>query len=78
MDMSPAKECMTEDLYELFTAKLEWIKIQNKQNILKKIQLLDVKPISFQDHLDDSQDCIWFYIKAKMIDYIIDSKTKKN
>ena len=44
---------------------------------MKKIQLLDVKPFSFHGHLSDSQDCIWFYIKAKMIDYIIDSKTNK-
>lgn len=77
MDMFPAKEYMTESLYERFTTKLEWMKIQNKQNILEKIQLIDVKPISFQDHINDNKDYIWFYMKAKMIDYVIDSKTNK-
>ena len=50
----------------------------NKQskNILKKIKLLNVKPVSIHDE-DDSKDLIWFYIKGKMIDYTINTETKE-
>ena len=75
-DMVKAKDYMDKDLYENFKSKLEWMDINNRRNILKKIRLVNLKPVSVYDDKDDNKDLIWFYIKGKMIDYIIDTKTK--
>ncbi len=74
-DISKAKEYMDKDLYENFKSKLEWMDINNRRNILKKIRLVNLKPVSVYDDKDDNKDLIWFYIKGKMIDYIVDTKT---
>ena len=75
-DISKAKDYMDKDLYENFKSKLEWMDINNRRNILKKIRLVNLKPVSVYDDKDDNKDLIWFYIKGKMIDYIVDTKTK--
>ena len=75
-DMVKAKDYMDKDLYENFKSKLEWMDINNRRNILKKIRLVNLKPVSVYDDKDDNKDLIWFYIKGKMIDYIVDTKTK--
>ena len=75
-DISKAKDYMDKDLYENFKSKLEWMDINNRRNILKKIRLVNLKPVSVYDDNDDKKDLIWFYIKGKMIDYIVDTKTK--
>lgn len=77
MDMTSAKEYMEEALYENFQSKLEWMEIGNKRNILKRIRLINLKPVSVHDDLDDHQDLIWFYIHGMMVDYTIDTKTNK-
>ena len=75
-DINKAKDYMDKDLYENFKSKLEWMDINNRRNILKKIRLVNLKPVSVYDDKDDKKDLIWFYIKGKMIDYIVDTKTK--
>ena len=75
-DIVKAKDYMDKDLYENFKSKLEWMDINNRRNILKKIRLVNLKPVSVYDDKDDNKDLIWFYIKGKMIDYIVDTKTK--
>ena len=77
MNMELAKEYMDDDLYELFRQKIEWMEIGNKQNILKKIRLVNLKPVSVFDDEDNSKDLIWFYIKGSMVDYTIDTETKE-
>ena len=74
-DISKAKDYMDKNLYENFKSKLEWMDINNRRNILKKIRLVNLKPVSVYDDKDDNKDLIWFYIKGKMIDYIVDTKT---
>ena len=74
-DINKAKDYMDKDLYENFKSKLEWMDINNRRNILKKIRLVNLKPVSVYDDKDDNKDLIWFYIKGKMIDYIVDTKT---
>lgn len=76
-DMYQAEEYMTKDLFENFKIKLEWMEISNKRNILKRIKLLESYPISLNDNVEDTKDKIWVYIKGKMIDYIIDTKTEE-
>lgn len=77
MDMTPSKEYMDDNLYETFNTKLEWMQMGDKRNILKKIKLINLKPISIYDDKDDSKDSIWFYIKGKMIDYTINTETNE-
>ena len=74
-NMKKAKKHMAKDLYENFQTKLDWMEVNNRKNILKKIKLLNVKPVSIYDDEDDSKDLIWFYIKGKMIDYTINTET---
>ena len=76
-NMQKAKDYMTKELYENFRSKLEWMEVRKRKNILKKIKLRNVKPISIHDDEDDSKDLIWFYIKGNMIDYIINTETKE-
>ena len=66
---------MSEDLYESFIIKLNFMEMNNKRNVLKNISLVDIKPISVNDDDDDDKDFVWFYIKGRMIDYIMDTRT---
>ena len=74
-NMRKAKDYMTKELYESFQSKLEWMEVKKRKNVLEKIRLVNVKPISVHDDEDDKKDLIWFYIKGKMIDYMIDTET---
>lgn len=77
MNMKSAKEYMDENLYESFRQKLEWMEVGNKRNILKRIKLINLKPISVHDDEDDMKDLVWFYINGSMVDYMINTKTNE-
>ena len=47
------------------STKLGWDGNKQSKKHLKKIKLLNVKPVSIHDDEDDSKDLIWFYIKEK-------------
>lgn len=74
-DMKNAKDYMTKELYENFQSKLEWMEVKKRKNVLEKIRLVNVKPVSVHDDSDDNKDLIWFYIKGKMVDYMINAET---
>ena len=74
-DMKNAKGYMTKELYENFQSKLEWMEVKKRKNVLEKIRLVNVKPVSVHDDSDDKKDLIWFYIKGKMVDYMINTET---
>ena len=78
MDMEPAKQYMSKDLYESYKGKLEWMEIGNKRNVLKRIRLINLKPVSIHDDENDDKDLVWFYINGSMVDYIIDTMTNKS
>lgn len=75
MDIDLAKEYMDDNLYESFGQKLVWMEIGKKRNILKRIKLRNLKPVSVYNDMDDSKDLIWFYIKGSMVDYMINTDT---
>lgn len=54
---------MSKDLYESYKGKLEWMEIGNKRNVLKRIRLINLKPVSIHDDENDDKDLVWFYIK---------------
>lgn len=76
-EINIAKDYLTKELYENYKSKLQWMEISNKKNILKKIKLLNVFPISVLDEIGDKNDKVYMYIKGKMIDYIINTKTNE-
>jgi predicted lipid-binding transport protein (Tim44 family) len=75
LDMTPAKRYMSESLFDNFQTQLNWMKLKDQRNILKKVKLKEAIPVSLYDSEDDTQDLVWFYIKGRMIDYTIDTKT---
>ncbi len=75
MDMTPAKSYMSQELYENFNTKLNWMAYKNQRNVLKMIRLIDAQPVSVYDDVDDKLDHVWFYIEGSMIDYTVDSFT---
>ena len=76
-DMKHARSYMSESLFNEFQDKLAIMKRDGERNVLEKVKLKDVMPISLHDSKDDSFDMIWFRIKGSMLDYKINSETKK-
>lgn len=76
MDMTSASQYISDELYDSFQTKLNWMSYRNEKNILENIQLIQALPVAVHDDSDNSRDYIWFYIKGKMIDYIIDTNTQ--
>lgn len=76
MDMTPAAQYMSDELYSSFQTKLNWMIYKNERNVLENIQLIQSLPVAVHDDIDNSRDFIWFYIKGRMIDYIIDTDTQ--
>lgn len=75
MDMTAAKEYLSNELYDSFQTKLNWMAYRNQKNVLEKITLLQALPVSVYDDADNTRDTVWFYIKGKMVDYMIDTNT---
>ena len=76
MDMSPAKKYMSDELYQNFQTKLNWMAYRNQKNILENIQLVKALPVAVYDDIDNSRDYVWFYVKGNMVDYIINTDTR--
>lgn len=74
-DMTQAKDWIEEEYYQTLQTKIEWMKIRNQKNVLKKISLLEAIPVSVQDDPDNTKDCVWYYIRGSMIDYTVDTTT---
>ena len=75
LDMEGAKDYISEEIYDNFQTKLNWMKYRKQQNILENIRLIEIVPVSVYDNQDDSLDHVWFFIKGRMIDYIIDTES---
>lgn len=68
-DMSIAREFVSDKIYELYNSKLQWMRINNKRNVLDKIRLLESKPVGVVSFINEENDFIWFYVRASLIDY---------
>ena len=77
LDMQPAKQYMSDSLYNTFQTQLNWMKVKNQRNVLKNVRLREAVPVSVYDDRDDSLDHVWFYIKGRMIDYTVDTQTNQ-
>ncbi len=76
MDMTPASQYMSDSLFESFQTKLNWMACRNEKNILKNIKLVQALPVAVHGDSNDACCYIWFYIKGRMVDYIINTKTQ--
>lgn len=76
MDMTPAAQYMSNELYDSFQTKLNWMDYRNQRNVLENIRLIKALPVAVHDDADNTRDYIWFYIKGKMVDYTIDTDTQ--
>jgi len=76
MDMTPASQFMSDELYDSFQTQLNWMAYKNEKVIMENIRLLQALPVAVYDDNDNTRDYIWFYIKGKMVDYIIDANTQ--
>lgn len=70
-----AKDYISPELYEMYEIRIEWMKMRNERNVLKKIKLKKAIPIHLYDDIDDSKDYVWYYVKGQMIDYTINTCT---
>lgn len=74
-DLVPVKHYLSDELFESYQTKLSWMKYRKQRNVLKNIKLIEAVPVSVYDSDDDTKDYVWFYIKGRMVDYIIDTQT---
>lgn len=70
-----ARRYLSQNLYEQYNAKSQWMIVRHEKNILKNMKLLDALPIDVNDFEGDAHDYMWVYIKAKMVDYTVDDRT---
>ena len=74
-DLTPTKHYLSDELFDSYQTKLSWMKYRKQRNVLKNIRLTEAVPVSVYDSDNDREDYVWFYIKGKMVDYIIDTET---
>lgn len=73
--MRPAMAFMSEELYNNHQHQLDLMAKEKKRNVLKRIRLIEAKPVAVHDSEDDALDHVWFYVKGRMVDYIVDTDT---
>ena len=71
------KEYMSENLYNKHKLQTNCMKMRNEKNILENMELIKVIPIGLKYSEDINNDFIWFFIKAKSIDYTINEETNE-
>ena len=72
-----ARDYLSDSLFDEFQEKLDIMKRDGERNVLEKVKLKDVMPVSLHDDFNNSKDMIWFRIKGSMVDYQINSETRK-
>ena len=75
--LSSVKQLLSDSLYEEFSQKLERNRKENVVNKLSNINLKKAYPISVQDRIGEENDCIWYYIKASMVDLTYEVSTMR-
>lgn len=72
-DMKPVRHLISDGIFERFNAYLEMQKASMLRNIMENVSVLNTEIVSVES--DDFFDTIHILIKAKAIDYTIDSET---
>lgn len=77
MDMTPAAQYLTPELFDEFQTQLGWMEYRNERNVLENIELLKALPVAVYDDTDNSRDYVWIYIKGRMVDYTVNTQTQQ-
>lgn len=73
--LGTVRHLLSDSLYADFAQKLEQNKEQNIVNKLSKIKIKKIHPVSVQDRIGEQNDCVWYYIKARMLDLTYEVST---
>lgn len=76
-DMDLVRDIVSDNLYQAYQKKLNWMKVTRSQNIIKNIRFKKIKIVGDEDHEDNSQDRFTVFFKGTMVDYLISDKTGK-
>ena len=73
-DNDSIRKCVTDELYNTYSAQLSTLKVKNQKNIMKDFQLLDSKIIG----METKEKLVSLTIKMKIecYDYIVDKEEK--
>ena len=73
-DKDSIRKCVTDELYNTYSAQLSTLKVKNQKNIMKDFQLLDSKIIG----METKEKLVSLTIKMKIecYDYIVDKEGK--
>lgn len=75
-DASYAKDYMSEECYEIFRMKLEWIMVNNEEVVQQNVKLLSANPVFVHNDEGTTKDQIWYLIHGKMTGFYIDKDTR--
>lgn len=69
--IEPLKPILSEDLYENWKMKIDWMDIRKERNVLEHVKLLSSHIVGIYDAKDNEYDMFWVAMRGKMIDYTI-------
>jgi predicted lipid-binding transport protein (Tim44 family) len=67
-----AKDYMSERLYNKHKTQTDAMIVNQRKNILDRLNLIEAKVVQVADFKDNSKDSFWVYLEASAIDYEID------
>lgn len=76
-DLTIVKNYLTERMLKKQTELIQDLINKKKINKLESIKLIEANIISVTDFKDDNKDILSCHINGKMINYLVDEKTKK-
>lgn len=74
-DICKVKTLITPQLYDKYNAMLAKMKENFEKNIIKNIDIKEIKILGCEDYKDDSKDRYIAYIKGNILDYTVDVRT---
>ena len=69
------RDYVSDDLYENWRMKLDWMDIRNERNVLDRIKLLSTSIVGVYDAKLNEHDFVWVCVRGKMVDYKVDETT---
>ena len=74
-DLSGLEHYLSDRLLREWQTRLEWMKVRHEHDVLEQIHLDAVVPVEMRDEAGQDRDCVWFYLRSHMVDYIEDTET---
>lgn len=74
-ELSQVRDIITQSLFDDYAEKLDAMRMNNERNILRDIDIDEIKIIGCRDYKDNSKDSFIAYIKGTILDYTVDDRT---